>query len=160
MDAKEDQQTNSGSNDLLQVVSFDLGDEVFAINIFQVQEIIRMIEITKVPNTPSFVEGVINLRGKVIPVVDLRKRFHLPVKEDNPQERIIVAKVNNKPVGMIVDEVSEVLRFSRENVEPTPSLLSEGIDSQSVAGVAKIQDRLLILLDLDNFLTVSERKQL
>jgi purine-binding chemotaxis protein CheW len=160
MDAKEGQQMNSGSNALLQVVSFDLGDEVFAIDIFQVQEIIRMLEITKVPNTPVFVEGVINLRGKVIPVVDLRKRFHLPVKEDNPQERIIVAKIHNKPVGMIVDEVSEVLRFSRKTVEPTPSLLSEGIDSQSVAGVAKVQDRLLILLDLDNFLTTSEQKQL
>ncbi len=160
MDAEEKQQMNSGSDALLQVVSFDLGDEVFAIDIFQVQEIIRMIEITKIPNTPDFVEGVINLRGKVIPVVDLRKRFHLPVKEENPQERIIVAKVNNKPVGMIVDEVSEVLRFSKETVESAPALLSKDIDSQAIAGVAKTNDRLLILLDLDNFLTVSEQKQL
>lgn len=147
------------SDPLLQVVSFDLGKEVFAFDILRVQEIIRMMEITQVPNAPEFVEGVINLRGKVIPVVDLRKRFRIPVKESTLQERIIVVKVEDKPMGVIVDNVSEVLRFHKEEIEPAPDMFNN-LDAQCFAGVAKAKDRLLIILDETKILSVSEQRRL
>lgn len=156
MEASKKDHATPVSDALLQVVSFQLGREVFAIDILQVQEIIRMMEITQVPEAPVHVEGIINLRGKVIPVVDLRKRFNLPVKEEDQEERIIVLKRENNPVGMIVDAVSEVLRFPRETVEPAPSMVSN-IDSKSIAGVAKVEDRILILLDMEKLFSDTEQ---
>lgn len=153
---QEHETSNAGS--LLQVVSFSLGKQIFAIDILQVQEIIRMLEITQVPNVPEFVKGVINLRGKVIPVVDLRKRFNLTAAEENLQERIIVVKGENKPVGMVVDDVSDVLRFPQDEVESAPAMVSN-IDSQSIAGVVKAKDRLVILLDVAKILSMMEQSR-
>ena len=159
VELRNTEQESTVSDPLLQVVSFELGKEVFAIDILQVQEIIRMMEITQVPNAPEFVEGVISLRGKVIPVVDLRKRFHIPAKENNPQERIMVVKIEDKPVGVIVDAVSEVLRFPKDEIEPAPAVFNN-IDSQCFAGVAKAKDRLLIILDETKLLSDSEQRRL
>jgi len=156
---KDPEQEGAVSEPMLQVVSFELGKEVFAVDILRVQEIIRMMEITEVPNAPEFVEGVISLRGKVIPVVDLRKRFHIPVKENNPQERIIVVKISDKPLGVIVDSVLEVLRFLKDEIEPTPAVFNH-MDSQCFAGVAKAKDRLLIILDETKILSDSEQRRL
>jgi purine-binding chemotaxis protein CheW len=145
--------------DMLQLVSFKLREEEFGVNILQVQEIIRMQEITNVPNAPDFVEGVINLRGRVIPIVDLRKRFGLEAKEHSKATRIIVVMIDQVTVGLIVDEVSEVLRIPEDTVEPPPPIVA-GIEADYIKGVGKLEDRLLILLDLNKILSQEERSSL
>jgi len=145
------------SGNLLQLVSFSLGNEEFAVDILKVQEINRMIEITKVPKSPDFVEGVINLRGKVIPIVDLRKRFGLNPKENDKQTRIIVVDINGKVIGLVVDSVSEVLRLPSETIEPPPPMVA-GVDAQYISGVGKLDNRLLILLDLNKILSTEEKE--
>jgi purine-binding chemotaxis protein CheW len=121
-----------------------------------VQEIIRMMDITKVPRAPDFVEGVINLRGKVIPIIDLRKRFGLSTRDHDKHTRIIVIEINNMIVGFVVDSVSEVLRIPASTVEPPPPVVS-GLESEYISGVGKLEDRLLILLDLNKLLSGEER---
>ncbi|MFN9131953.1 MAG: chemotaxis protein CheW [Phycisphaerales bacterium] len=131
----------------LQLVTFGLGEEEFAVDILAVQEINRMMSLTRVPQSPPEVEGVINLRGKIIPVIDLRKRFGLTPSEQSEQSRIIVVEVHSRGLGFIVDRVSEVLRISSKIVEPAPTMVCS-VDSDFIAGVGKLPDRLLILLDL------------
>lgn len=144
----------------LQLVSFNLDSEEFGVDIGVVQEIVRMPEITKVPRSPEFVEGVVNLRGKIIPVVDLRKRFGLPVTEATKSTRIIVVAVSGRTIGMIVDGVSEVMRISSEAVEPTPEMVASSVDATYLKGIAKLDGRLLILLDLNLVLSSDETRQL
>ncbi|MFN3134299.1 MAG: chemotaxis protein CheW [Candidatus Kryptonium sp.] len=144
----------------LQLVSFKIGSEEFGVNILQVQEINRPTQITHVPNIPDFIEGVINLRGKIIPVVNLRKKFGLGEKEYDKNTRVIVVELNNKIVGFIVDSVSEVLRISKKVVEPPPEIISSGVDTEYITGIAKLEERLLILLDLEKVLSVEERESL
>ena len=139
-------------DELLQLVTFSIGEEEFGVNILKVQEIIRTMEITKVPPPPEFVEGVINLRGKVIPIIDLRRRFGLAPKGHDKNTRIIVIEINNIIVGFVVDAVSEVLRIPASTVEPPPPVVA-GVDSDYISGVGKLQDRLLIMLDLDKLLS-------
>ncbi len=134
-------------SDLLQLVTFEVGSEEFAIPILSVQEINRMMQITRVPQSPDFVEGVINLRGKIIPVVDLRRRFGLPASESHGDNRIIVVEIHGRVIGFTVDRVNEVLRISPGIVEPPPSMVC-GLESEYVQGVGKLEDRLLILLEL------------
>lgn len=143
--------------DLLQLVSFKVGTEEFGVDILKVQEINRMLKITKVPNTPEFVEGVVNLRGRIIPVIDLRKRLSIENKDHDNKTRIIVVDVNGNIVGFIVDEVNEVLRISKDIIENPPELVSQ-VDSDFITSVAKLEDRLIILLDLDNLLKKDEEK--
>lgn len=138
---------DAGVSGELQLVSFNIGSEEFGVDILKVQEINRMVEITKVPQAPSYVEGVINLRGKVIPIIDLRKRFNLELKEQDKNTRIVVVDIVGSIMGMIVDSVSEVLRLPANTVEPPPDLVT-GINSEYINGVAKLEDRLLIFLDL------------
>lgn len=140
---------------LLQLVTFSIDEEEFGVNILKVQEIIRIMEITRVPRSPEFVEGVINLRGRVIPIVDLRRRFGLAAIAHDKDTRIIVIELNSLVVGFIVDAVSEVLRIPADTVEPTPPVAA-GVDSEYISGVGKLQDRLLILLDLDKLLTAED----
>jgi purine-binding chemotaxis protein CheW len=147
MDAKE----------ILQLVTFRLGKEEYSLDILKVQEIIRHMELTRVPKSPDFVEGVINLRGKVIPVLDLRKRFGLPVDEKTNETRIIVVDVDSRTVGLKVDAVSEVLRLPSDTVEPPPAMVT-GIESDYIKGVGKLDGRLLILLDVARILTKSEKE--
>lgn len=146
-------------SDLIQLVTFRIDDEEFGVDILRVQEIIRMMGITKVPKAPDFVEGVINLRGNVIPILDLRKRFRLEPREHDGQTRIIVIEIDNLVVGFIVDSVSEVLRIPENTVEPPPSVVS-GLDSEYISGVGKLDDRLLILLDLNKLLSREETEVL
>lgn len=114
---------------LMQLVTFSIGEEEFGVDILRVQEIIRMMDITKVPKAPDFVEGVINLRGNVIPIIDLRKRFGMDARERDKNTRIIVIEINNMIVGFIVDAVSEVLRIPADTVEPPPPVVS-GLESE------------------------------
>jgi len=139
--------TRIGAQDQLQLVTFEVASEEFAVDILSVQEINRMMELTRVPQSPADVEGVINLRGKIIPVIDLRKRFDLPPTERNEHSRIIVVEVHGRVLGFIVDRVHEVLRISATIVEPAPAMICS-IDSDFIAGVGKLDDRLIILLDL------------
>jgi purine-binding chemotaxis protein CheW len=147
----------SNQTGLLQLVSFNLGDEEYGVDILKVQEINRMVHVTRVPKAPEFVEGVINLRGKVIPIVDLRKRFGLPAKPHDKNTRIIVVDIEGRTVGLIVDGVSEVLRLSMETIEPPPSMVA-GVDAEYIWGVGKLEDRLLILLDLARVLAKDQKE--
>ena len=146
-------------DELLQLVTFSIGEEEFGVNILKVQEIIRTMDITKVPRAPAFVEGVINLRGKVIPIIDLRKRFGLFSKPEDKDTRIIVIEINNIIVGFVVDAVSEVLRIPAGTVEPPPPVVA-GVESDYINGVGKLKDRLLIMLDLDRILSSEDMDML
>lgn len=136
--------------DILQLVTFKLGGEEYGIDILRVQEINRMTEITAMPKAPFSVEGVINLRGKMIPVINLRKRFGLAMKEFDSQSRIIVIDAGST-VGLIVDSVSEVLRISSDTIEPPP-LVTTGTGSEYIMGIRKLEDRLIIVLDIEKLL--------
>jgi purine-binding chemotaxis protein CheW len=149
--------TTGRSDAPLQIVTFQVGTEAFALEILRVHEIIRFRQLTRVPNLPSYVEGVLNLRGKVIPVVGLRQRIGLERKEPNGTTKIIVATVNDEVLGFMVDSVSEVLRISADTVEPSP-LLGEG-GQRYVSGVAKVNEQLLLLLDLDKLLNQAENTE-
>jgi purine-binding chemotaxis protein CheW len=150
---------SSSAGDERQLVVFELGGELYGVEISRVHEIIRLQTVTRVPRAPAFVEGVINLRGKVIPVVDLRRRFGLESAEHTRASRIVVVEIGDQVVGIIVDGVSEVLRISESTVEP-PSPVVAGIDSEYIHGIAKLPERLVILLDLDRVLAREERRAL
>lgn len=148
-----------GGDEQLQLVTFSIGGEEFGVEILKVQEIVRWMEITKVPNAPSFVDGVVNLRGKVIPIIDMRMRFGLEPKEHDSATRIIVINMNEVVTGFVVDSVSEVLRLPRNTIEPPPPVVA-GIESEYISGVGKLDDRLLILLDMDSLLSGKEQRLL
>jgi purine-binding chemotaxis protein CheW len=142
-----------------QLVVFSLANEYYGVGISAVDSIIKLQPITYVPRAPAFVEGVTNLRGKVLPVVDLRKRFDLPVAPESKETRIVVTELNVSAVGMIVDSVSEVLRVPAEAIEP-PSPIVTTVDSVFVTGIAKMDERLIILLDLEKVLSPEEKTEL
>ncbi len=144
---------------IYQLVSFVVENEEFGVDILKVQEIIRTVNITRVPKAPEFVEGVINLRGKIVPVIDLRKRFGATKRERDNETRIVVVELAGKVVGFLVDRVKEVIRVERNIIEPPPELATS-INSSYITGVAKLRDRLLILLDLDKVLSSDEQKRI
>ncbi|WP_340820732.1 chemotaxis protein CheW [Methanolobus sp. WCC4] len=144
------------SDELLQMVVFQLGDEEFGVEIMKVQEIIRMPEITQIPQSPDFVEGVINLRGRIIVVINLDKRFNLSSKEVDEHSRIIVVEIGDNVVGMIVDSVNEVLRIPASSVDPAPELVMSSVSKEYITGVGKMDNRLLIFLDLARILDKKE----
>ena len=154
-----DSAAKASAEELLQLVSFKIGEEEFGVDILKVQEINRLVEITKVPRSPDFVEGVINLRGKVIPIIDLRKRFMMETKESDKDTRIVVVDIEGQVMGMVVDAVSEVLRLPKDTIEPPPEIATS-IDSEYIQGVAKLEDRLLIFLDLSKVFSENERMAL
>lgn len=133
--------------DTIQVASFRIGSEEYGVDISQIQEIIRMVEITKLPRTPDFVEGVINLRGQLIPIIDLRTRFGMERAELTKNSRIIVTDIGTKRVGIIVDSASEVLTLPMESIEQAPEIIAAA-GTDYIQGVGKTGDRLVILLDL------------
>lgn len=147
------------SDQIIQLVSFKIGDEEFGVDILSVQEIIRMHEITRVPNSPSFVEGVINLRGKVVPVVDLRNRLGYAERAHDKDTRIIVVEIEHRILGFIVDSVSEVLRIPLKTTESPPQMVGS-VESEFITAVAKLENRLLILLDLARVLSKDEKSVL
>lgn len=153
-------ESNKGDmNEILQLVTFNIGNEEFGVDILKVQEINKVIQVTKIPNAPNFVEGVINLRGKVIPVINLRTKLGLKKKEEDKNTRIVVIEIHNRTIGFLVDAVSEVLRIPRSITEPPPPMVA-GVSAEYITAVGKLEDRLLILLDIDKILTVSEKKAL
>lgn len=135
----------------LQLVSFRLGQEEYGVEITKVQEIILMGEITKVPQTPEYIKGLINLRSSVIPIVDLRLRFGLPPQDTTDETRIMVVNVRGKTIGIIVDAVSEVLRISKDQIAPPPPTVA-GLGREYLTGLVKLDKRLLILLDIERIL--------
>ncbi len=135
-----------------QLVVFDLSGEDYGIDIGSVRSIIRMQEITKVPGTPDFVEGVTNLRGSIIPVVDLRKRFGLIAGDQTNESRVVVVDISGQDIGMMVDAVTEVMRIPVSSIEPPSSVITT-TDSDYLLGIAKLEDRLVILLDLEKVLS-------
>lgn len=140
----------------LQVVVFQVADEHYAVDISGIREILRLPEITKVPHSPEFVDGVINPRGTVIPVIDLHKRFGIEQRDSTNDTRVMVLNVSDSLVGAIVDSVSEVLTFTEEPIEPVDRL-SVTISAEYITGVAKMEDRLVILLDYEKVLGTQER---
>jgi purine-binding chemotaxis protein CheW len=134
-----------------QLVVFDLASEAYGVEINSVREIIRMQTVTSVPDAPAFVEGVMNLRGSVIPVVSLSKRLNLPVGEQTVHSRVVVVDIDGEGIGVIVDAVTEVLRIRESSVEPALSVATTE-DSYYIQGIAKLSDRLLILLDIEKAL--------
>ncbi len=161
MEAKTNQsgtspaRASSAARGELQLVSFHVGGEEFGIDILRVQEIIRIQQLTRVPNSPACMEGVMNLRGKIIPVIALRKRFGLEEAPPDKQSRIVVVEIEGTVIGFVVDAVSEVLRLPAGTVEPPPRLGL--VEREYVSGVGKLGDRLLILLDADRLMDGSEQ---
>ena len=142
-----------------QLVVFMLAKEHYGVRIAAVESIIKLQPITAVPYSPAFVEGVTNLRGRVLPVIDLRKRFGLLAEESTKDTRIVVVEMSGTLVGMIVDAVSEVLRVPAESVE-LPSPIMTTVDSAFITGIAKVGERLIILLDLEKVLSPEEKADL
>src|ERR1700693_4081032 len=135
----------------LQIVGFRIGRETFGLPISQVHEIVRTPEITNVPHAPEYVEGVMNLRGRIVPVIDLRRRFGGAAIENSRKNRVLVVDVESKAVGLIVDSASEVMKISDAQIEPPPNVLTDAATGY-VTGVAKHQGRLIILVDLRRIL--------
>ncbi len=149
-------------SDLIQLVGFVIGDDRFALDILMVQEIIKTTTITNLPNSPDFIEGVINLRGNIIPVIDLRKRLNLPTSDDINQAnaRILIVKVEERVTGFLVDSVSKVLKIQSSEIEPPPDIVAAGLESQYIMGVCEIEEHLIIILDFTNVLEAGEIKKL
>jgi purine-binding chemotaxis protein CheW len=142
-----------------QVVGFRIGNETYGVRIASVREIVRVPEITVVPNAPEVIEGVINLRGKIIPVMDLRKRFGNPATQPDKKNRILVVELENKLLGLIVSSASEVLKIPPSEIESPGSVFAEG-EASYVTGVGKLKGRLIILLDIARLLRQPELKKL
>lgn len=140
----------------MQYVVFKLGQERFCVDIANVSGITEYREITGVPNSPSYIEGVVNLRGDIIPVVNLKKRFNIKEVERSEETRIININFNGKDIGFIVDEASQVLRITSDNIDPAPDII-KGKNGAYIAGIAKIDNQIAIVLDLENIFDEEER---
>lgn len=136
-------------------LTFNLGEEYYGLEILNVREIMRVLRITPVPNTPSYIKGVINIRGKVIPIVDLRLKFDLPEVEYSVQTCIIVVCVGAVEIGLIVDCVSEVMDIPEEEIEDTPEF-GIGVDTDTILGISKAAGKVTILLDIEKVLRMDE----
>ena len=145
-------------------LTFGLGNEEYGVVILKVREIIGLMEITAVPHTPSYIKGVINLRGRVIPVIELRTKFGMERQEYNERTCIIVVEVQGPSetiqVGMLVDSVSEVLNIAEEEIEPPPTFGAGDLDSESLLGIGKVKGQVKILLDVDRVISEGELQQL
>lgn len=142
-----------------QMISFNIGEDDYGVNIQTVKEVIRKREITRLPKAPAFVKGVINLRGVVIPIIDLRDRFGMEQRESTDMTRVIVAEVDGRPIGMVVDSVSHVIRIAQDQIEPPPEM-DGGISEEYLKGVGKVGEQLIVLLNIDKILSVAEKGEL
>lgn len=149
--------SDESRGELIQLVSFNLDQEEYGVDVLKVREIIRVPVITRVPNTPHYVDGVINLRGKVIPIINMRKKFGLMETENDKQTRIMVMDVDGELMGFTVDAVSEVIRISGSEIQPSPAVVASGIDQECIAGVINQAERLLVLLDLEKMFSAEEK---
>lgn len=146
----------AATGELIQLVSFCLDREEYGVDVLKVREIIRLLNITRVPNAPFYVDGVINLRGKVVPIISLRKKFNLPEAGIDKRTRIMVVESGSEMMGFIVDEVSEVIRISACDIQPPPPVANSAIDLDCLSGVVNQADRLLVLLDLEKMCALEE----
>ena len=152
---------SDSEQELMQLVGFTIGEELFGVEILMVQEIIRAAPITPVPSSPDFVEGVINLRGKILPVIDLRKRLNLFNAVTAPEKTwILILDIQGKITGFIVDSVTKVMKIDEKIIEPTPEIIMTGLESQYLRGVCEIGERLLVLLDFSRILHQEELRKL
>lgn len=145
-----------------QIVSFRLGKETFAVKVGQVREIGKVQDITHIPKMPDYVEGVMNLRGQITTVIDLKKRFNIAVDGEGgrtAQSRIIVAEIGDHQLGIIVDSVEDVMRVARNSISPPPKTLAVGMDASFLTGICKLQDKLIMLLDLSKLINDEEEKE-
>ena len=143
----------------VQLACFRIGSELYALDIMRIKEIIRPQKLTPIPKAPSFIEGVINLRGVVIPVADLRKRFDQPISEANRKNRIVVCSLSGRIIGLMVDEVTEVKRFGRQEIAPAPQFI-DGPEAHYFLGVARRDEDLIMLIDLEKVLSSDEKIEL
>jgi purine-binding chemotaxis protein CheW len=142
--------------DLKQYIGFAVGEEEYGIELLRVREVIRMREITWLPRAPSFVKGIINLRGDVIPIVDLRDKLGLPSRPADADTRIIVVEIEARLIGMVVDNASQVVRIPAAQIDPPPLLLG-GLPQEYISGVGKLDDRLVTLVNVDRILSGDDR---
>lgn len=150
-------QSTTLHSEMLQLVTFKLANQKYGVDILKVQEINNMKDITSIPNAPSFLEGAINLRGKVIPVLNLGRKFGFETKALDDTSKIIIMDIRGVIMGLIVDSVSDVLRVPRDVVEPPPPV-SSNISTEFISGIAKLEEGLVILLDMDKLLGEAEHK--
>jgi purine-binding chemotaxis protein CheW len=140
----------------IQLACFKVGSELYALDIMKIKEIIRPQKLTPIPKAPSFIEGVINLRGAVIPVADMRKRFDQPISEETRKNRVVISSLAGKIIGLLVDEVTEVKRFGRKEIAPAPQFI-KGPQADYFLGVARRDDDLIMLIDLEKVLSTDEK---
>lgn len=133
----------------VQLVSFNLEGEEYGIDVLSVREIIRMPAITTMPNSSDYVDGIINLRGTVVPIISLRRRFGLCEREGDRNSRILVMEVGDNLTGFVVDSVAEVIRISSSEIQPSPAMVSGGVDQECISGIINRDERLLVVLDLN-----------
>ena len=143
----------------VQLACFKVGAELYALDIMRIKEIIRPQKLTPIPKAPSFIEGVINLRGSVIPVADMRKRFDQPINAENRKNRIVICSLAGRVIGLLVDEVTEVKSFSRKEIAPSPQFI-HGAQADYFLGVARRDDDLIMLIDLEKVLSTEEKIEL
>ena len=154
--AEQSQESKAASDGELQLVVFSIGSEEFGVEIMKVQEIIRMTSITRIPQAPDYIRGIINLRGRIIVVINLNVVLGMAGREQDENTRIIVASIGETVMGFVVDSVSEVIRLPEKNMEPAPAVIADKIGTEYVMGVGKLDNRLLILLNLDRILGAKE----
>jgi len=142
---------------IYQLLSFTLGKESYAIDVMKIQGVERFTYITSIPKMPPFVEGVIDLRSKIVPVIDLRKRFNLPPKDPDKETRIIVTEIDKKQTGLIVDSVLEVFQTNQSEIEAIPTIDVQTIDTNFLIGLTRIKDKLVIIIDIEKILTPEEK---
>lgn len=145
-----------GGRQEIQLACFRVGSEMYALDIMRIKEVIRPQKMTPIPKAPPFIEGVINLRGAVIPVIDLRKRFDQPVGEEGKKTRIMICAIAGKIIGLLVEEVTEVRRYARREIQPAPRAL-KGKGAEFFLGVCRRQEDLVLLLDLEKILSSDEK---
>ena len=157
MDESRTQEENA--SEMQQLISFTVGDEEYGLELLRVKEVIRMRQITWLPKAPACVKGIINLRGDVIPIVDLRERFGLRQQQQTAMTRVIVVEVAGRPVGMVVDSASQVVRVPSDQFDPPPVLMGKG-SRDFITAVGKTGDRLIIMIDVDTILSSEEMSQI
>jgi len=145
--------------ELNQLISFIVGEEEYGLDILRVKEVIRIREITRLPRAPSFVKGIINLRGDIIPIIDLRDKFGLERQDYTAMTRVIVVDVDSRLIGMVVDAASQVVRIPADQIEPPPPIVG-GLSVEFIKGVGKLDERLVVLLNIDRILSTQEKVEL
>ena len=155
---KEQERERSGEKQY-QIINFSVGTEEYGVDIHTMKEVIRIREITPLPKAPHFVKGVINLRGDVIPIIDLREKFGLEQREYTEATRVMVVEVEKRMIGLVVDSVSHVIRLGEGQIDPTPPLVG-GVSSEYIRGVGKLDERLIVLLNIDRIITAEEKIEL